>query len=377
VIVSVKAAVKNWGNPPWEIDFHSSHRAIPKEVDFAIVGGGFTGLSAAAWLARLAPKKSVALFEAETFGAGASGHTGGMVLAETAGGDLPNLGDVLAGYQEILQQLEISCDLILPGVWEVARRNSPTPSPISWSDSGEVRIVKELPGGTVDPGKVVSGLARAAELKGALLFENARVDHVHFEQPLRLSVDGKLLRAQKILFATNAQSLELGALEAKGEASFTLAIATEILTTEQLDVLGFASGKPFYTLDMPYLWGRLLPNNQLIFGSGLVHTEDWRELSILDISRGEAAERMANLERRVRGLHPLLENIRFTHRWGGPILFTPDMVPVFARHPRSANAVVLGAFSGHGVALSVHLGRWAAQALLGQRELPDWQHGPS
>ena len=371
--MSVMTAAKNWGTPPWEIDFQSTPRAIPEAVDFAIVGGGFTGLSAAALLARLAPEKSVALFEAETFGFGASGHTGGMVLAETAAGDLPNLGDVLAEYQEILQQLEISCDLTLPGVWEVARRNSPTPSPISWSDSGEVRIVKEVPGGTVDPGKVVSGLARAAELKGAQLFENARVEDVHFENPLRLSVGDKSLLAQKILFATNAQSLELSALEEKGEANFTLAVATEILTTKQLDVLGFASGKPFYTQDMPYLWGRLLHNNQLIFGSGLVHTEDWRELTILDISRGEAAERMANLERRVRGLHPLLEKISFTHRWGGPILIAEDMVPVFAHHPRSANAIVLGAFSGHGVALSVYLGRWAAQVLLGQRELPAWQ----
>lgn len=370
--MSVMAAVKNWGIPPWKIDFRATPQAIPEVVDFAIVGGGFAGLSAAAWLARLAPKKSVALFEAETFGSGASGHTGGMVLAETAAGDLPNLGDVPAGYQEILQQLDIFCDLTLPGVWEVARRNSPTASPISWSDSGEVRIVKEVPGGTVDPGKVVRGLARAAESSGVLLFENARVDHVDFEQPLQLSVGGKSLSAQKILFATNAQSLELAALEEEGEACFTLAIATEILTTKQLDLLGFASGKPFYTLDMPYLWGRLLHNNQLIFGSGLVHTEDWRELTILDISRGEAAERMANLERRVRALHPQLENIGFTHRWGGPILIAEDMIPVFARHPRSSNAIVLGAFSGHGVALSVYLGRWAAEALLGQRELPEW-----
>jgi glycine/D-amino acid oxidase-like deaminating enzyme len=367
------AAVKNWGIPPWKIDFRATPRAIPEAVDFAIVGGGFTGLSAAASLARLAPKRSVALFEAETFGSGASGHTGGMVLAETAAGDLANLGDVLAGYQEILQQLEISCDLTLPGVWEVARRNSPTLSPISWSDSGEVRIVKEVPGGIVDPGKVVSGLARAAESNGALLFENSRVDRVDFEQPLQLSVGRKSLRTQKILFATNAQSLELAALEEEGEACLTLAIATETLTTKQLDLLGFASGKPFYTLDMPYLWGRLLHNNQLIFGSGLVHTADWRELTILDISRGEAAERMASLERRVRGLHPQLGNIRFTHRWGGPILIAPDLVPVFARHPRSSNAIVLGAFSGHGVALSVYLGRWAAQALLGQRELPEWE----
>ena len=35
-------------------------------------------------------------------------------------------------------------------------------------------------------------------------------------------------------------------------------------------------------------------------------------------------------------------------------------------------AIILGGYSGHGVALSVYLGRWAAEALLGRRELPDW-----
>jgi glycine/D-amino acid oxidase-like deaminating enzyme len=372
-LVSVNPMGKNWGIPPWTIDFHSPPRNLPDEVDFAIVGGGFTGLSAAAWLAKLAPNSSIALLEAESFGAGASGHTGGMVLSETAGGDLPQLGDVLSGYEEILRELRISCDLALPGVWEVARRNSPTASPISWSDSGELRVVKEVPGGSVDPGKVVSGLARAADANGALLFENARVDSIRFEDPLQLNVRGKWLRAKKILFATNAQSLELAALSEKGEASFTLALATEALGSTQLEALGLTSRKPFYTQDMPYLWGRLMPRNQLILGSGLVHAKDWRELTTLDITRGEAAEKFGLLERRVCGLHPALGNIRFTHRWGGPILIADDMVPVFARHPQSADAIILGAYSGHGVALSVYLGRWAAQALIGQRELPDWQ----
>jgi glycine/D-amino acid oxidase-like deaminating enzyme len=46
--------------------------------------------------------------------------------------------------------------------------------------------------------------------------------------------------------------------------------------------------------------------------------------------------------------------------------------PIFRRHARSPRALVLGAYSGHGVALSVYLGRWAAEVLLGRRELPRW-----
>src|ERR1700731_3914493 len=100
----------NWGKPPWRIDFRPAVRPIPEEVDFAVVGGGFTGLSAAAWLRRFEPSKSVALFESGQIGAGSSGHTGGMTLAETAAGDLPGLGDVLAGFSNIVKEMGFDCD---------------------------------------------------------------------------------------------------------------------------------------------------------------------------------------------------------------------------------------------------------------------------
>ncbi len=102
---------KNWGNRPWTIDFSAALHELPTEVDFAIVGGGFSGLSAAARLKSFAPEASVALFEADEFGAGSSGHTGGMALAESAVGDLPGLGDVLSGYQDILRDLGIDSEL--------------------------------------------------------------------------------------------------------------------------------------------------------------------------------------------------------------------------------------------------------------------------
>ena len=110
---------QNWGNHPWRIEFRPVAQELPEEVDFAIVGAGFTGLSAAAHLATLNPTSRVAVFEAEAIGAGSSGHTGGLALAETAAGDMPGLGDVLAGVSRIVQDLNLDCDLTLPGVWEV------------------------------------------------------------------------------------------------------------------------------------------------------------------------------------------------------------------------------------------------------------------
>jgi glycine/D-amino acid oxidase-like deaminating enzyme len=64
--------------------------------------------------------------------------------------------------------------------------------------------------------------------------------------------------------------------------------------------------------------------------------------------------------------------VRITHRWGGPILLTEKMLPIFRRHPRSKHVMILGGYNGHGVALSVYLGKWAAQALLNRRPLPRW-----
>src|SRR5271168_1729226 len=133
-----------WGTPPWKINFTPSRHKLPAHADFAIIGGGFTGLAAAAWLRTLAPEKSVAVFESARIGAGASGRTGGMVLAETAAGDFPDLGDVLAGLTDILKKLGVECDLELPGAWEIGRSGGGMEnSPIAWEDSGTLRVVNE------------------------------------------------------------------------------------------------------------------------------------------------------------------------------------------------------------------------------------------
>ena len=362
---------KNWGNRPWTITFQAKRGPLPGSVDFAFIGGGFTGLAAAAWLKRLVPQSSVALLEAGHFGSGASGYTGGVPLAETAVGDLPGLGDVLAGYASILKELQINADLQLPGAYELGRANPLPQSPIRWKDSGDLCVVKEVPGGTVNPGKVISGLAAAADHAGVLLFEGATVERCEFGEPLRLHTSVGLLQAKKALFATNAFSLQLTGWSHRAEACFTTAVATEELSGEALAEIGLGDGKAFYTVDLPYLWGRLL-GKQIIFGSGLVHFGDWREMDALDITQGEAAELYTRLEKRIRGLHPRLGNVKFTHHWGGPICITQGWRPIFEHHSESENAIVLGGFSGHGVAQSVYLGVWAAEALLGKRELPDW-----
>jgi glycine/D-amino acid oxidase-like deaminating enzyme len=204
------------------------------------------------------------------------------------------------------------------------------------------------------------------------IHENGAVEEIEFTDPLCLRFSGGHLRARKVLLATNGMSLELSELARRGQTKFTLAVATEPLDAIQLESLGLASEKPFYTIDFPYLWGRTLRTEGVVFGGGLVHMNDWRELANLDIESGQASELITRLESRVRALHPVLQNVRFMNRWGGPILIANQWRPVFAQHPRSPNTIVLGGYSGHGVAQSVYLGRWAAAVLCGKRSLPDW-----
>lgn len=357
-------------------------QAIPRECDFAVVGGGFTGLAAAAWLRRLAPDLLVVLFEAGTIGAGASGRTGGIALAETAAGDVPGLGDVLAGFQQILRDLGINCDLALPGAWEIGRKKSRVKSQIDWNDSGRLRVMHEVPGGTVDPGKLVSGLARAASSAGVAILENRSVEAIEWRERPVLSVrssggaQASRITAGKILFATNALSLELAGLTHSMHPRLTLAALSEPLTEDQLQATGLAERKPFYTIDMPYLWGRVMADNSMVWGAGLVSVPDEQNLDSVHVDAGEPVEKFEWLEKRVRGLHPALAGLRFTRRWGGPILFRDSWTPVFDFHPavaaESRNAIVLGAFAGHGVALSSYLGKWAAETLVKGRELPVW-----
>jgi glycine/D-amino acid oxidase-like deaminating enzyme len=367
------AIIPRWGLPPWTIDFRAEQQELPVEVDFAIVGGGFTGLAAAAWLRHSEPGKRVALFEGSRIGAGSSGRTGGMALSETAAGNLPGLGDVLAGFSGILRALEVQCDLTLPGALEIGRQGVMPDSPIAWNDSGTLGVTREVPGGTIDPAKMLSGLARAASKRGALIFEDAPVESLSLDEFPALTIRGKLVRARSVLLATNAESLGLSGLAGRAQSKLTMAVATEPLSPERISSLGLAQRKPFYTVDLPYLWGRVFHENRVIFGCGLVHVENWRELLTLDVAEGRAAELLADLERRVRDLHPALHDVQLSHRWGGPILIAENWKPLFQRHAEHCNVIVLGAYSGHGVALSVYLGAWAAEAMLGKRDLPQWE----
>lgn len=371
----------DWGEPPWEVDFVPRPRPLPAEVDFAIIGSGFTGLAVACWLRRLAPERNLVVLEAGRLGAGASGRTGGVALDETAGGPLLGLGQVLAGFTDALAELGIQCDLQPTDVWEISRGQGQRDSPMAWEDSGILQIAEQVPGAMLNPGRLLSGLGSVAQARGASLHEHTPVRGIDFQNQLRLELQAGELRAGQVVLAVNGSGLGFEphpeALAPSGwplsaQAKFTLAVATAPLTDDQLRALSPEPLPPFYTLDLPYLWGRPLPGNRLLFGGGLVHLQSAEQLAGMNVAEGEPARLLAGLQARVRGLVPPLHSLEFTHRWGGPILFVPGGRPIFCHHPESQRVLVLGGYSGQGIALSVHLARWAAEALLGRRTLPDW-----
>jgi glycine/D-amino acid oxidase-like deaminating enzyme len=187
-----------------------------------------------------------------------------------------------------------------------------------------------------------------------------------------LHLAGGKVRAKKVLFATNGLSLDLSGLNDRAHPKLTLAASTAPLREEELKEIGLAQRKPFYAADFPYLWGRVCRDNSIVWGAGLVGAADLGSVEQIDIAAAEPSRMFASLERRIRHLRPGLEKLSFTHRWGGPILFRDGWEPVFDLHPASANGIVLGAYAGHGVALSVYLGTWVAEILLERRILPEW-----
>jgi glycine/D-amino acid oxidase-like deaminating enzyme len=362
----------NWGTPPWTIDFRPEPRPLPASADFAVIGGGFSGLAAAAWLRKIAPQKSVILLEASQIGSGASGRTGGLALSDVAVGPLEGTEDALETYRATLAELGVASVPAFEGVYEIGREGGLRDSPIVWEDSGTLRVVQEVPGGTVDAGRVVSGLARAAVDLGAAIFENIRVENIRFTSPHLLETSAGTLRAGRVLLATNAQSAALSGLAESSQAKFTLAVMTEPLAPRVLESVGLGSGKAFYTADLPYLWGRPMPDGAVMFGSGLVDLGSDAELAALDIGTGVAAGLFTSLEWRVRGLHPALAKVQFCLRWGGPIRFGQSWQLFFDWHALSQQALVLNGLGGDGVSFSVYLGRWAAETLAAGRELPPW-----
>src|SRR2546426_1766775 len=195
-----------------------SARDLPDSIDVAVVGAGFCGLSAARTLAKRGV--NVAVFEAETFGWGASSRNGGMVrtgmklpvptLIKRYGREAVRKMyaaslDAIDCVEQIVREESIDCNFSRCGHLEVACKRAhfdgyeESAALVKREFSHELRIIpkNELRGeigsdiyfgGMVDetsaglnPARYVAGLAVAAQRAGAHLFDHTRVTSVEPE----------------------------------------------------------------------------------------------------------------------------------------------------------------------------------------------------
>jgi glycine/D-amino acid oxidase-like deaminating enzyme len=362
--------MRQWGEPPWrgiKVPTRPLQNSMP---EVAIVGAGLTGIAAAYYLARHGIRPVV--LEAERVGAGASGRTGGIVLEGTARGIVEGADRCVPTLAELVKETGIDCDLKLPGCWEIAHRDDTVGKALPWKDDGHgVRIVRTVAGGRVDPMELLTQLAVAAADAGTTLHEHAEVRRLVIEPHPVLELEGAVIRPRFVIVAVNAWTSHLLPYVRRVESSLTFACATEPLSDATVQDLGVGSSIPFYTVDTPYLWGRETRDRRMIFGAGLTFGLP-EELERLDLNADEPAAALARLETRVRRLHPALSDVRVTHRWGGPIGIPERGMPLCGSLPQAPEILVASGYSGHGVALSIWMGRSLAHGIMHGEPFPAW-----
>jgi glycine/D-amino acid oxidase-like deaminating enzyme len=236
-------------------------------------------------------------------------------------------------------------------------------------------VVNVIPGGAFDPRKFLAGLAAIIQRAGGYIFEQAPVTRLEMASGgrVRLEAAGKTMYAERVVFGTNAFCLQLLGLQDWAGGVHTIAVATEPLADAVFDEIGWATRTPFYTLDLPYLWGRVTADGRAVIGAGLIGRDDVENAHVDSI---EARHMFGGLEGRIRGLHPALHHVRITQRWMGPICFTNDHKPMIASIDIDGRVLVATGYSGHGVALSVRIGKLLAGVLAGEGDLPAWSYRP-
>ncbi len=142
------------------------------------------------------------------------------------------------------------------------------------------------------------------------------------------------------------------------ERSLTVALETDVVPDAVARAIGWHDRLPFYTNELPLLWGRSLDNGAMLMGRELLPVSDLPA----DAWRQSIAEAGARLTARLRGLHPALAEIGVHRVWAGPIARDASGVPSVQRDPHTAGVVWAGGYGGHGLAQAFRLGARAAAA---------------
>jgi len=306
--------------------------------DVCIIGGGFTGLSAALTLASAGI--DVVLLDAHRIGWGASGRNGGQLgsgqrvdqdeLEKTYGVEHARaLWDLAQASKQnvhnLINQYGIDCDY-RAGIMHVDHKR---------------RL------------KLATGLARAALQYGVRIFENTEVTN-YSDSSDQVIIKSKYgdVKARQLLLACNGY---LGDLSADVAAS-VMPINNYIIATETLEPSLAASliRDNMAVADSKFVvnYFRVSSDNRLLFGG----RESYGYRFPTDI---KSFVRSAMLS-----VYPQLEETHIDYGWGGTLAITMNRMP----HIRqlTTNVMSSSGYSGHGVGMATLAGKLCAEALTGK-----------
>jgi glycine/D-amino acid oxidase-like deaminating enzyme len=363
-----------------------------QKVDVAVVGGGYTGLSAARRLAQTGAEVSV--FEREHAGWGASSRNGGQVLTGlkldpatlvARYGDRRARGlfeislEAIAHLEALIQREQIACEFERTGhiqaAWKpahfkafveeqallarvFAHRVELVPREGQREEIGSDRyygLLIDQQSAGLNPAQFVRGLAAAAERAGVSILEKTGVTGIARNgSGWTVRTTAGEVDARDVLIATDGYTTELTpALHRR-----LVAIGSYVIATERLDAAVAARLIPqrrmvFDSKNFLYYF-RLSADRRLIFGGRAEFskptTESVRHAAA--ILRGGMAE-----------VFPELASTRIEYAWGGAVGFTQDQLPHAGRLNDQYYAT---GYCGHGIAMAAHLGDLVARRMAGE-----------
>jgi glycine/D-amino acid oxidase-like deaminating enzyme len=373
-------------------------RELPQTADVAVIGGGYTGLSAARTLAKGGAR--VAVLEAENVGWGASCRNGGMVLSGLKLGTstliarygLEASKRMYAGSLESIDCVEalvreenIDCDFSRCGHLEVAckprhfeefRRGAET---IEREFGHRLRIVEKenllqeigsaiYHGGMVDevsagvnPAKYVAGLACAAAKAGAAIHEKTRVlglerDSRQGEKGWSIKTPRGALHARDVLIATSGYTSGITpSLQKKIIPIGSFIIVTEALPETLARELSPRNRVIYDSKNFLYYY-RLTPDRRMLFGG---------RAAFFPESENTVRESARILREGMISVYPQLRQAEVEYVWGGTLDFAFDIMP----HAGKIDGMFYSVgYAGHGVAMATLLGQKIAQSILAGRD---------
>lgn len=365
-------------------------------AEVAIIGGGFTGLSAGLHLAE--GGTNAVLLEASDLGYGASGRNGGQVnpglkssLLDLEarygedGGRLFRLADTAPDFLDsLVRRHQFACQFRRNGVLRLAHTNAAftrarveTEALTNRSIPAELLSDEETArrtgtrfyrggmfdprGGSVHPLELVHELARAGSAAGLRLHAQSPATELHRDGAgWRIATPSGTLRARQVLVTTNGYSDTLVPGLARSLLPVnSFQIATEPLPNEIASAI-LPGGETAYDSRRLIVYFRRSPDNRFVYG-GRASFSSAREPS-------SNALDYAAIHRAMIQTFPQLAGVSIPHRWTGLVCVTPDFLPHYHRPAEGLHAVV--GFNGRGVALSIHAGAWLASRVMG-RDLGD------